>query len=148
MYRKILVPLDGSNLSETILSQAIEMVKECGRPEIVLLTVVEPFREQPYRRDDDWVIKIQKQAVKVSGTYLQELKEKLGTQGIEVSTVVLEGDPAEQILDYAGKNGVDLIMMNARGRTASKRWIFGGVANRIIRHSPIPVLIASPTTIS
>jgi nucleotide-binding universal stress UspA family protein len=148
MYRKILVPLDGSNLSETILSQAIEMVKECGRPEIVLLTVVEPFREQPYRRDDDWVIKIQKQAVKVCGTYLQELKEKLGTQGIEVSTVVLEGDPAEQILDYAGKNGVDLIMMNARGRTASKRWIFGGVANRIIRHSPVPVLIASPTTIS
>jgi|WetSurMetagenome_2_1015567.scaffolds.fasta_scaffold164245_2 nucleotide-binding universal stress UspA family protein len=142
MYRKILVPLDGSNLSESIIDQAKTLVLDCGIPEMVLLTVVEPFREQPYRYEDNWKDKIQKEAVRVAANYLKELKDRLNIMGHRVDTVVIEGDPAQAILDYSKKNGVDLIIMNARGRTAGNRWTFGSVTNKIIGHSPVPVLVA------
>jgi nucleotide-binding universal stress UspA family protein len=142
MYNKILVPLDGSSLAETILSQTKEMIKDCGASEIVLLTVVEPYREQPFRKEDNWNIKIQKEAVRIAGNYLTLLKERLLAEGIKVETATLEGDPAGEILDYAERNAIDLIMINSKGRTASPHTIFGGVADRIIRHSHIPVLVA------
>lgn len=142
MYKKILVPLDGSSLSETILGQVKSMAKDYRVPEIVLLTIVEPFREQPYRKEDDWNLKIQKEALRLAGNYLRVLKEKLAVEGVRVDTAVVAGEPAQEILDYAANNGVDLILMKARGRSANNRWVFGGVTNRIIRHSPIPVLIA------
>jgi nucleotide-binding universal stress UspA family protein len=148
LYRKILVPLDGSSQSESILGQAGAMVKECGVSELVLLTVVEPFRGQPFRKDDDWNIKIQKEGVRVAGNYLQALQEKLMLEGVKVNVEVIMGDPAQEILTYAVKNEIDLIMMNAKGRSANTRWVFGSVANKIIDHSPIPVLINSTTRIS
>jgi nucleotide-binding universal stress UspA family protein len=144
LYRKILVPLDGSSLSESILGQAADLVKECNGSELVLLTVVEPFREQPFRKEDDWNTKIQKEGVRVAGNYLKALKEKLMSEGVKVNVEVIVGDPAQEILAYSIKNEIDLIMMNAKGRSANKRWFFGSVAKKIIDHSPIPVLI-NPT---
>lgn len=148
MYKKILIPLDGSQASETILSQAKAMVKDCGRPELMLLTVVEAFKEQPYRKDDNWNIKIQKEAVRVAGNYLKVLQEKLAVEGVKADIVVVEGDPAKEIIDYAVNNGIDLIMMNSKGRTANARTVLGGVTNRIIRHSPVPVLIVPSAVLS
>jgi nucleotide-binding universal stress UspA family protein len=141
LYRRILVPLDGSIRSEAVLDQARAMVLDYCVPEMVLLTVVEPFREQPYRKDDDWNVRLQKEAVRVSENYA--LKERLAAEGVNVKAVVLEGDPAHQILDFAVIYGADLIMMSAKGSTTNNRWIFGGVANRVIRHSSVPVLICS-----
>lgn len=141
MYNKILVPLDGSSLAETILDHARIMVKMCGASEIVLLTVVEPFREQPFRKEDNWNIKIQKEAVRVAGNYLKVLQDRLQGEDIKSVMAIIEGDPAHEILEYAGKNGIDLIMINSKGKTANVRTIFGGVADRIIRHSSIPVLV-------
>jgi nucleotide-binding universal stress UspA family protein len=141
MYKKILVPLDGSALAETILVHTKALIKDCGAPDIVLLTVVEPFREQPFRKEDNWNLKIQKEAVRVAGNYLKMLQEKLLLEGFKSDIVVLEGDPSREILDYAVKHEIDLIMINSKGRTASIRPIFGGVADRIIRHSAIPVLV-------
>jgi nucleotide-binding universal stress UspA family protein len=142
LYQKMLVPLDGSSKSETILGQAKSMVLDYHVPEMILLTVVEQFHEQPYRKDDDWNIKIQKEAVRVARNYLKALQEKLLSEGVDVKTVILEGEPALNILDYAVMNGVDLIMMNAKGKIVNNHWVFGGVTNRIIRHSPVPVLIS------
>lgn len=148
MYRRILVPLDGSIESEAVLDQARTMMLDYCVPEMILLTVIEPFHEQPYRKDDDWNVRIQKEAVRVSKNYLNALKDKLSAEGANVKAVVLEGDPAHQILDFALNHGVELIIMSVKKKAINNRWIFGGVANRIIRHSSIPVLISSQLQLS
>jgi nucleotide-binding universal stress UspA family protein len=148
MYKNILVPLDGSALSESILVYARDIVKECRESKLVLISVVEPFKDQPYRKEDDWILKVQKEAVRVTGNYLKILQEKLQAEGIETRMEVLEGDPAKEILDFAVKNGIDLIMLNSKGKNSVKQHIFGGVADKIIRHSTIPVLAVPPANIS
>jgi nucleotide-binding universal stress UspA family protein len=141
MYKKILVPLDGSSLAEKVLKHIKEIVTDCGMSEFVLLTVVEPFREQPFRKEDNWNVKIQKEAVRVAGNYLKVLQERLQMEGVKSEIAVIEGIAANEILDYAARNEIDLIMINSKGKTASIRTAFGGVADRIIRHSTIPVLV-------
>jgi nucleotide-binding universal stress UspA family protein len=145
MYNKILVPLDGSSLAETILGQAKALASGCVVPQMVLLSVIEPFKEQPYRRGDDWVERMQKEAAAFALNYLTQLAEKVKIEGIKAEAVVIEGDPAQMIMDYAQKNGVDLIVMSSHGKSGISRWVFGSVADKVVHHSSIPVLI-SPVT--
>jgi nucleotide-binding universal stress UspA family protein len=144
MYRKILVPLDGSSFSESILDHAKAIIATCSiPPEVVFLTVVEPFQAQSVHTGD-WADKIQKEAVRVAHNYLDQLVEKLKGEGINASKAVVEGEPAQATLDYIQKNNVDLIIMSTHGRSGVSRWIFGSTANRILRYSPVPVLVARP----
>jgi nucleotide-binding universal stress UspA family protein len=145
MYQKILVPLDGSSFSESIIEIARGLIADCkGAPDMVLFTVVEPFRNQPFRSGEDWNEKMKREAEKVARNYLDQLAEKLGAEGVKAKVVVEFGDPAQAIMDYVRKNGVDLIMMSTHGRSGLSRMVFGSVADRIIHHSVVPVLIAAP----
>jgi nucleotide-binding universal stress UspA family protein len=145
MFRKVLVPLDGSYLSEMALEQALAVVSGCEVPEMVILTVVEPFHDQPYRTGDDWIEKIQKQAVRVAQNYVNQLVERLKSTGRQVEAVVIKGNPAQVILEYAQKKSIDLIIMSAYGRSGISRWPFGSVTDKVVRHSPVPVLVTSPS---
>ena len=64
-------------------------------------------------------------------------------EGITVNSVMAEGDAASQILDYASKNKVDLIIMSTHGSSGVVRWMLGSVADRIVRHAQSPVLLIS-----
>jgi nucleotide-binding universal stress UspA family protein len=145
MYRKILVPLDGSSYSESIMQIARGLISECGgAPDLILFMVVEPFRNQPFRSGDDWNEKMKKEAEKVAHNYLDQLADKLKAEGIKAQSAVEYGDPAQAIMDYVKKNGVDLIVMSTHGRSGLSRMVFGSVADRIIHHSVVPVLISAP----
>jgi nucleotide-binding universal stress UspA family protein len=145
MYQKILVPLDGSNYSESIMQIARGLISGWGgTPDLILFMVVEPFRNQPFRSGDDWNEKMKKEAEKVANNYLEQLAEKLNADGIKARAVVEYGDPAQAIMDYVKKNGVDLIVMSTHGRSGLARMVFGSVADRIIHHSLVPVLISAP----
>ena len=145
MYQKILVPLDGSTFSESIVAIARGLIFDCkGTPDLILYTVVEPFRNQPFRSGDDWNEKMKLEAEKVARNYLEQLAARLSSEGIKARVVIDFGDPAQAIMDYVKKNGVDLIMMSTHGRSGLSRMVFGSVADRIIHHSVVPVLIAAP----
>jgi nucleotide-binding universal stress UspA family protein len=145
MYRKILVPLDGSRLSETILEHVKVVVTGCGiPPDVVLLNIVEPFRIQPFTDGTGWVQKIQKEAKRVAKIYLDQLVEKFEKDGITAEALVLSGDPGKVILEYAEKNNVDLIIMCSHARSGVARLVFGSVADKISRYSPVPVLVVTP----
>ena len=62
---------------------------------------------------------------------------------VEVELIV-GGAADEAILDYAKENNIDLIVMSTHGRSGVHRWIFGSVTQRVLRHSPVPVLIVPP----
>lgn len=150
MYSKVLVPLDGFELAECILDHLRTIVTGCQVSEVVLLTVVEVYETGlPGTTWGGAVSAEQGAGLEVESTakaknYLTRVANGLKKEGMSAQPVVIRGKVAEGILDYAAKNQVDLIMMSTHGRSGPSRWALGSVADRIIRHSLIPVLIVSP----
>ena len=93
---------------------------------------------------EDRVRDMQKETEKYVESYLSKAADSLKEDGIAVQTVVVSGRPAEQILDYANKNQVDLIIMSTHGRSGVSRWVIGSVTDKVVRHSVTPVLTISP----
>jgi len=150
VYSKVLVPLDGMELAECILGHVREIVTGCQVSEVVLLTVVEPYEKGLPNTTWGGVISAEQEAELAiesrakARDYITKVADKLGKECMFVQPVVIQGNVAEGILDYAIENQVDLIMMSTHGRSGPSRWALGSVADRVIRHSPIPVLIVSP----
>ncbi|MDD4984478.1 MAG: universal stress protein [Dehalococcoidales bacterium] len=149
MYKKILAPLDGSELSECTLRHLKAVAKGCQTPEVVLLYIVEPYHkgEMHYRHIGLTEEELHQGEVKEEAygkDYLAKVAEKMKKDGLKVKTDVIHGMPAEEIVNYAEKNGVDLIIMSTHGRSGVTRWALGSVAERVLRHSATPVLVAAP----
>ncbi len=62
-------------------------------------------------------------------------------KGVDVKSVILEGNPAEKIIEYAEKNDADLVVMGTKGHSGIKRFMLGSVAENVVRHSMVPVMI-------
>lgn len=144
LYNKILVPLDGSNFSECILSHVKAVAAGCKVPQVVLLRVVEPWNTTIYEVSQPLLEQAQKEKVANAKDYVAKLAASLGKEGLAIETAVMEGPAAEVILDYAKKSKADLIMMSSHGRSGVTRWALGSVTDRVVRQSPIPVMIAAP----
>jgi len=145
MYKKVLVPLDGSEFSECVLDHVRVIATGCSIPEVVLLRVLEPIQRQAYSMvPQDLVREVEEKAKNEMKDYLSKLAGELKKDGVNVETIVLSGRPEDEILDYADKNKVDLIIMSTHGRSGISRWVFGSIADRVVRHSMVPMLIVPP----
>ena len=143
MYRKILVPLDGSHLSEAVIPQA-RMLAQCGGGEIILLRVI-VGASYDYLGADAALARSATDAMRVEAQqYLDRIAKSLKLNGVKVSTVLREGAVADSILDYAEANLVDLIAMSTHGRSGLGRWLIGSVADRVVHGATIPVLLVRP----
>ncbi len=145
MYKKILVPLDGSPLAECALEAATTIAKGLDINEVTLFTAVEPTSSPilrgGYSPDDR--IRAQKQAESTMRDYLTQVAERL--DGVKSNPVVVYGFAAEEILKYSKEAGIDLIIMSTHGRSGVSKWLTGSVATKVINHSTIPVLIVPPS---
>jgi nucleotide-binding universal stress UspA family protein len=147
VYRKILVPLDGSALSESVLEHVIAIASGCKVPEVVLIRVRQPLDQTvtiavDYETASELDNAYQEEAV----SYLEQVATGLKEKGLLANTTVLTGKPAEEILNYAQNSGVDMIIMSTHGRSGTARWVLGSVADRVIRHSTVPVIITPART--
>jgi nucleotide-binding universal stress UspA family protein len=146
MYKKVLVPLDGSKLAECALNHVKALVKEGSVKEVTLFTAV--------RVDTSWVelygknfnVEAMRKALLGSAIkYLADVKDGLAREGIKVKTEALEADRAAQgITDYARKKGSDLIVIATHGYTGMKKLMLGSVALSVLHDSHIPVLLIRP----
>jgi nucleotide-binding universal stress UspA family protein len=145
MYKKVLVPLDGSDLAECALSHVKSLFEDGSLEEVTLLNV--------FRFDLPWVEQyppmninsIREPLIAASKKYLAEMESRLSSKGIKVKTESLEANgPADAITDYAQKNGMELIVMSTHGYTGFKKLILGSVASGVLNSSPIPVLLIRP----
>ncbi len=143
-FTRILVPLDGSPLSERALPVATTMAQKFGS-EIVLLRVLDipmPAPPTPYPEVSiGWERQARACAHRKAQSFLDALQQEVYEQGIEVRALMRDGSPAEDILQAACGEKVDLIVLSAHGREGLDRWTFGGVADKVARHSPCPVLL-------
>ena len=147
MYKKILVPLDGSKLAECALPHVEELAKGCGTEKVILVSVTE--RVQGYRAFEEPSQPLGQQLVpeafgkkeEQAQRYLGRIAKAMKAKGVKVGTEVLFGDPAEEIVIYAKHPGCDIIVMSSHGRSGISRWTHGSVADKVFRHSPVPVLM-------
>jgi len=149
MYKKVLVPLDGSELAECTLSHVKNLVKDGSAGEVTLLNVVKAdfswiLTESEYPQGID-LDAIREPLFAKSRKYLADTKSQLASEGIMVKTASLEGNrPANTITEYAQKEGMDMIIIGTHGYTGLKKLMLGSVAFGVLHQSHIPVLLIRP----
>jgi nucleotide-binding universal stress UspA family protein len=148
MYKKILAPVDGSTLSECSLDHVRAVATGCSVPEVVLLRVIEPLSSYAVSALAQAGGNLIEQAENVNKAeaqaYISEMVKKLNKEGIAAKGETIYGKAADEILGYTEKNKVDLIIMSTHGKSGISRWAFGSVADRVVRHSRVPVLTVAP----
>ncbi len=148
MYNKIMVPLDGSDMAECVIPHVEAIISSFNTAEVVLVRVVDPVRlpvSVPAQGNFGFTEKDRQQMEtdrkKAAKDYLEDMADDLGINGSVFSCVVLEGNPANMLADYATKNAVDLIVLASHGRSGVSRWLMGSVAERVVRTSCVPVMV-------
>jgi nucleotide-binding universal stress UspA family protein len=143
MFHKILVPLDGSDLAQTALDPALALARHSGA-EVILLRVPEMIRMMvpapvgyglmyPDQSLQHSTVQAQK--------YLRSVEEAWARPGLRLRAEVRDGEPAWVIVDMALEERVDLIVMSSHGYTGLTRWMYGSVAEKVLRAAPCPVLV-------
>jgi nucleotide-binding universal stress UspA family protein len=150
MYKKVLVPLDGSALAECTLSHVKNLFKDGSVGEVTLLNVVKVDLSWAIMGSDQYVRGIDINAIReplfiASRKYLADIESRLRSEGIKVKTESLEGNrPADIITEYAQEKGMDLIIIGTHGYTGLKKLMLGSVAFGVLHQSHIPVLLIRP----
>jgi nucleotide-binding universal stress UspA family protein len=135
MFKKILVPLDGSRLAEKVLPQ-VEKISRCCRPEVHLFQVVVTYEIEPEKEKEE-----RARLLREAWQYLEKISTRMRKKKINVHAVVAYGKDAVQICEYARKNRLDLIAMATHGRSGFSRWALGSVADKVLSCSRVPVLL-------
>lgn len=145
MFKRILVPLDGSELAERALTLARDLAKEQGA-ELILLRVasgVDISSGQAFGglvSSEAYNVAITEER-KVASEYLVKTASEIENLDLRVRWVVEVGDPASSIVGYGERDQVDLIVMSTHGRSGISRWVYGSVADRVLRGGTVPVLL-------
>lgn len=153
MFRKILLPLDSSDLAEYALAPAIRLAQQANG-ELCLLHVLErhtvlvPEGPDVLGHTLYYPEMVYKRAEMLARNYLDGLQSELAREHANVTWRFLlqEGDPAARIVDTAVNEQVDLIVMSTHGYSGVTRWVLGSVAEKVLRHAPCPVLIVRDRT--
>ncbi len=147
MYKRILVPLDGSKVAEGVLPQVCELASAL-RAEVVLLRVA-PTADSLLGNGvvvGNRATTLEGQMQRSALGYLDRVKAGLGAVGAGVSCVAVSGPVAETIAEWAAANQVDLIALTSHGLGHAARWVFGSVADRLLQASKAPVLVVRAST--
>jgi len=151
LFKHVLVPLDGSSLSADILASA-SSVARCSAAPITLLRVVQPvplatidvdmaYAASAFIPDDEATSRLVEEATRELDEVSRRLSDELGA---EVGAhVIVAGQIARGILDFAAGHHADVIAMSTHGRGAS-RFLLGSVADKVLRASTLPMLLHRP----
>lgn len=146
MYRRILVPLDGSTMSEAVLPHAERLARALD-VEIVLLHV--DVTPAPIFEPPTSPLMPQPEEVKLTHldekNYLKTVCAKLEGKGLRVTYLLRDGIVADTILEAAEIEQADLIAMTTHGRTGMLRLLLGSVAEQVVHRSKIPVMLIRPS---
>jgi len=139
MYKRMLVPLDGSELAEIALDYVKQLAYRLGI-EVILLYVYSPEERELAHMHRAYI----ERAADIIRSQPEEARQTTGTKSkggtVNVHGELAVGDsPAEEILRYADKNDIDLILMATHGRSGISRWAMGSIAYKVLRASIVPV---------
>lgn len=143
IFRKIMIATDGSELVKKAVDTAIEISK-LGQSKLYAVHVIslgDYSSSIPLAIDAEWV-KAMEEHLRIEGQEAIDYVENAGKAAkVEIEPVILEGNPANEIVDFAEKNDIDLIVMGTHGKTGIQRFLIGSVAENVVRHAKKTVLV-------
>lgn len=150
--KKIIVTLDGSAMAESVLSYVEMLAKQWGDGivDVVLLTVCEPMVLPSFATAEapvNWENIVEEHLTYsniIADKYLAGIAMRLKNAGFKVSTEIIEGTPADGIVNYANENPCSLIAMATHGHSGISRWAYGSVAEKVISGASCPVFLVRP----
>lgn len=143
MFKHILLPTDGSELSKKAIEQGVRLAQSVGA-KVTGIYVMEPYHFFSYKPDqleddeEDYTRHMQKHA----GEYLSVILEAAHAAGVPCEVTAASNDhPYEEIIKTAEVRGCDLIMLASHGRKGMQAMLLGGETNKVLTHTKIPVLV-------
>ncbi len=143
LFRKILIATDGSEYTKRAVDHGIDLAKST-EAKLYAIYVIDTAAFASIPMDAAWesMYELLKQEGDEATRYVADKSE---VDGLEVERLTIEGHPAEEIIKYAEKNSVDLIVMGTLGKSGLDRFLLGSVAEKVVRNSKIPVLVVRGT---
>lgn len=137
--------MDGSELAECVLPHVKAITEGGGVREVIFVRVVEPFSLMRVRGDpvftDEEIKQLDAKSRAAAENYLDELVSRVSYGTASIRKEAILGKTAESLADYANKNDMDLIIIATHGRSGVSRWVWGSIADRLLRSSHAPVLM-------
>lgn len=139
MYKRIVVPLDGSQLAEQALPHAVAQALQFGA-DLILLKVLAPLHDVVFSATSA-VQAAEEMSAQLARDYLEGIAAGIREQGITVQVAAVEGEAYLEIIRYAEEQEADLIVISTRGQSGFSRWLLGSVTDRVVRGATVPVLL-------
>ena len=146
MFEHLLIPLDGSSLAECVLPHGLAVARALGARATVLQVVEQAETAGQTSAIDplEWHY-----SEAQAGAYLQEVGERLRLAGLPTAQVLLQGDPAERVIDHAQAEHADLILLSSHGRSGLSGWNVSSVVQKILARAYLSIMLIPayhPTT--
>ncbi|MDY9927764.1 universal stress protein [Methanosarcina sp.] len=139
-----MIATDGSDCSKLAVDKGIELAQLSGGTVYVVYVVSTAYLSM----DGDYFMGMNpywesiQEAWKTQGQQaVNYVKDSGEMKGINVESVLLEGNPSDELIQYAEKNKIDIIVMGTLGKTGLDRLLLGSVAGNVVRHSKVPVMV-------
>jgi nucleotide-binding universal stress UspA family protein len=147
MLKKILIATDGSETSMRAAENAVSIGKKTGATvtavyvvDVHRLAQLPGYTAMPGIKDN-----LMELMFKEGGEALEEIGDMARDAGVAYERAVAEGDPGEELLKLCNDQGFDLIVLGTIGKSGLKRFLLGSVAEKVVRHSHVPVLVVPAT---
>ena len=137
MYKKIILPTDGSGYADDEVERATKLIADDG--EIVILSVAGKLTSSAFQSRSK-VKQVNKELYEEAETNVKNMKKRFDDD-VNVRTKVVVGFPAESIIDVSEKENADLIVISSSGKSGLHRFIIGSVAEKVLKNSDIDVLL-------
>ena len=139
MFSKFLAPVDGSENAARALDQALVLAKSTGAAVTAMHVIERP--PTVYVESQKVLNELLANYRKESAKILDKCKEAAQKRGVELETVIAEGDAASNITGYAEKESFDLIVIGSRGLGKLKEALLGSTSNKVLHRAKVPVMI-------
>lgn len=146
MFQHILIPLDGSTFGEQALGYATTLARQFNATITLCHVILQPQGAPMLAAEaSELTSDIENRALTSAVEYLESKAAVLRATGLTVNLHTAQSNSVPQaILDAIRTENADTVVMSTHGHTGLGRWMFGSVAERVVRHSPVPVLLVRP----
>lgn len=136
MYNKILLPTDGSPGAEAAIDHAMHVANQndavVHAVHVIEITDLGDITEET----EDLEAELRESSQEL----LTPILDAADNAEVEVVEAVIEGRPYEQLVEYVTENAIDMVVMGSHGKSGLSRVLLGSTAEKVVRHSPVPVL--------
>ena len=139
MFEKILVATDGSEHGMRAAKVALELGERSSGT--VSVIYVADTNQTSYLPDDVLLFSIRELLLKEGKEAVKQVEMMAKDAGVKFESIIVEGNPGSEVVDFAEKAGMNIIVIGAIDRTGLNKFLLGSVAEKVVRHSKIPVLV-------